>query len=563
MKDIFHILKYKIILFSKTNVPLSFTNGLKSFGSIIVYTLFAYGCFLLSQSIVGYLLENVKIGSFLLHRFIMLILLIFFVTINVGNIVVSYSTLYKSKEVLHLITKPISFTKLFAIKFLDNFFYSSTTLLLIVTAVLIGYGAYFNLSWIFYPIALFLLILPFMFTAGSAGAIILLVILKLSSKFGIRKVLFIIASIYFGSIIIFYFINNPIHLIEKVFEYYPNINQYFGFLESDIIKFLPNYWIAESLYWISNGKIERTIPFIYANLVSSILFFGTALLLAYKWYYQTWITSLKLNSELRNNYSFNSRFFRFGNNSILNGFEESIVKREFWMFFREPSQWLHFCVMLFLIIVFISSISGIDIILLNAYNEYLKTIIYLVLYLFNVFLIASLSLRFVFPLISLEGEVLWKIRSAPINFNHLMLKRLLIYFTIIFLIAQVISYFSNFQFPARLATIAQINSAFITLSLVSLNFGMGGIFANYKERNPIRLASSQGASITFLFILFYLAILIIILFIPVFNFFQYTARGLNYSIWNLFTSTLILFLLSGIISSVFIKLGLKSLKRDI
>lgn len=563
MKDIFHILKYKIILFSKANAPLSFSNVLKSLGSVIVYSLFAYGCFLLSQSIVGYLLETVRIGSFLLHRFIMVILFIFFVTINVGNVVVSFSTLYKSKEVLHLITKPISFTKLFAIKFLDNFFYSSTTLLLIVTAVLIGYGAYFNLSWIFYPASLFLLILPFMFTAGSAGAIILLVILKLSSKFGIRKVLFTIASFYFGSIIIFYLLNNPLNLIEKVFEYYPNINQYFGFLESGVVKFLPNYWIAESLYWISNGRIERAIPFIYANLVSSIFFFGAALFLAHKWYYQTWITSLKLNSELRINHSFKSKFFRFEKESILNGIDESIVKREFWMFFREPSQWLHLCVMLFLIIIFIFSISGIDIILLNAYNEYLKTIIYLVLYIFNVFLVASLSLRFVFPLISLEGEVLWKVRSSPINFNHLLLKRLLVYLTIIFLIGQIISYFSNFQFPPKLASIAQINSAFITFSLVSLNFGMGGIFANYKERNPIRLASSQGASITFLFTLFYLAILIIILFIPVFNFFQYTARGLNYSIWNMFSSTLILFLMSIIISWVFIKIGLRSFKKDI
>jgi len=61
--------------------------------------------------------------------------------------VVSFSTLYKSQEVFHLFTKPISFTNIFLIKFLDNFFYSSTTLLLIITAVLLGYGNYFNFSF--------------------------------------------------------------------------------------------------------------------------------------------------------------------------------------------------------------------------------------------------------------------------------------------------------------------------------------------------------------------------------------------------------------------------------
>ena len=66
---------------------------------------------------------------------------------------------------------------------------------------------------------------------------------------------------------------------------------------------------------------------------------------------------------------------------------------------------MHLLVMIFLITIFISSISGIDIIILKAYNQYLKTMIYLIVTLFNVFLVASLSLRFVFPLISLEGEV--------------------------------------------------------------------------------------------------------------------------------------------------------------
>lgn len=134
-----------------------------------------------------------------------------------------------------------------------------------------------------------------------------------------------------------------------------------------------------------------------------------------------------------------------------------------------------------LISIFISSISGIDIIVLDVYNQYLKTIIYLVVTLFNVFLVASLSLRFVFPLISLEGEALWKIRSAPINFNQLLSKRLLIYFTIIFY-CPVDYIFSNYQFPAQLAIIAQLNAAITTITLVSLNFGMGGIFQTSKKK---------------------------------------------------------------------------------
>ncbi len=563
MKSLAHIFYYKILLFLKINSPVTFKSTIKSIGSGVVYIVFAYGCFLLTINTIDYLLDKVKIGSFLLHRFILVILFIFFITVNIGNIVVSFSTLYKSKEVNFLITKPISFTKLFLIKFLDNFFYSSTTLLLIIVSVLVGYAVYFNLSWTFYPIALFLLILPFMFIAGSLGAIILLIILKLSSRFGTKKVLLSIALFYFVGVITFYFISNPIYLIQKVFDYYPNINQYFGFLENSAVKFLPNYWIADSLYWISEDKLSRAIPFIYANFITSLLVFALAIFAAKRWYYQTWLTSLNISSDLRIKNKSNNKILRFDKASSLNSFDESIVKREFWLFFREPSQWGHFLVMLFLIIIFVSSISGVNNVVLKAYNEYLKTLIYLVITLFNVFLIASLSLRFVFPLISLEGETLWKIRSAPINYNQLLLKRLAIYFAFIFLIGQAISFFSNKNFPEQLSIVAQINIAVISISLVSMNFGMGGIFANFKEKNAIRLASSQGASITFLFTLFYLIILIVILFVPVFNFFQQYSRGINQSIWNLLSTTLMLSILALLISIFSIRFGLKSFRKDV
>jgi ABC-2 type transport system permease protein len=407
------------------------------------------------------------------------------------------------------------------------------------------------------------MILPFMLIAGSAGVIILLIVLRMSAEWGFKKVISFIGLLYVSGIITFYFISNPIKLVERVFDYYPHINQYFGFLESSAVKFLPNYWIAESLYWISESRFERAIPYIYLNFLVCIAVFLITLLIAKKWFYITWLASLKINAELKTSFHRKKIFFGFEQKSKFNGFDESIVKREFWLFFREPNQWLHLLVMIFLITVFVSSISGIDIIILRAYNQYLKTLIYLIVTLFNAFLIASLSLRFVFPLISLEGEALWKIRSAPINFTKLLGKRLLIYFLIIFFIGQMISFFSNYQFPLQLSVVAQINTSLATITLVSMNFGMGGLFANYKEKNAIRLASSQGASLTFLFTLLYLVLLIIILFIPVSGYFYSLERGVNYSLINLLSTTIVLLILAISISAVSLKVGFKSFNSDI
>jgi ABC-2 type transport system permease protein len=485
-------------------------------------------------------------------------------TVNIGNIVVSYSTFFKTREVGFLLTMPISFSKIFLIKFLDNFFYSSSTLLIMVTAALAGYTGYFGLQWYFIPFAVLFLILPFMFIAGTLGAVTLLVIMRFAVTFGIRNVLVSIAILYATAIILFYIFSSPVQLVTNVFEYFPNINNYFGFLESPAIKLLPNHWVADALYWISSGRSIAAGWYIYLLIAVSILFFLFAVYLARKWFYKAWLVFLNLSNEFsvkkKNN---GSTFFSFENNSALKPRREALVKRELLLFIREPSQWTHFFIMLFLITIFILSISNIDVMILNAYNIYLKTLIYLIIYLFNVFLIASMSLRFIFPLVSLEGETIWKIRSAPLNYKKLMLTRLFIYFSVIFVIGQLLNFVSNFQFSIMLTLISQLNTAFVTITLVSLNFGMGASYANYKEKNPIRVASSQGASLTFLFTIIYLVFLVILLFAPLSNYFYDYDKNSFSPISQLLYTSVILGTIAFIISYLSITKGVKHFQKDI
>ena len=564
MKVILHILKFKLLTFIKLQDEITIRSILKSLSASLVYILFAIGIFFFAKNVITYLMQDVKIGMFLLHRFIFVVLFIFFMTVNIGNIVVSYSTFFKTLEVAFLLAKPISFAKIFLIKFLDNFFYSSTTLLLMVTAALAGYTSYFALPWYFVPFAVMFLILPFMFIAGTLGSITLLVIMRFAATFGIKKVLATLASVYASAIIVFYTFSSPVELVTRVFEYFPNINNYFGFLESPAIKLLPNHWVADALYWISAGRLIAAGWYIYLLFLVSIAFFLFALFLAKKWFYKSWLVFLNLSGELSVKKKKNGKMiFSFENKSSLKPRVEALLKREFLLFIREPSQWTHFLVMSFLITIFIVSISNIDVMILNAYNIYLKTLIYLIIYLFNVFLIASMSLRFIFPLVSLEGETIWKIRSAPLNYKKLMLTRLFIYFSVIFLIGQLLNFVSNYQFSIMLTLISQLNTAFVTITLVSLNFGMGASYANYKEKNPIRVASSQGASLTFLFTIIYLVFLIVLLFAPLSNYFYAFDKNSFASLSQLLYTSLILGTFAFIVSYISVSKGVRQFIKDI
>lgn len=556
----FHILKYKILSFKNANFVIDKKLLIRNFASFLVYGIFALGAFLFTWNAIEYVLVNMKIGLFLLHEFISIMFFIFFMAVNVGNIVVSYSTLFKSPEVQFLFTKPVDPKIIFTIKFFDNFFYSSSTLILMFFSVFAGYVIYFKLSIFTFLVILLFNILPFLLTAGALGVIILMIIMKLSTIIGIKKIFFIIISTYLILMISFFEITSPIKLVNDVLQYYPDVNKYFADLVSPIITYLPNHWLSDTLYWMVNDNFEKAILPMLLQILLALFLTIIALSLGNKWYYNVWLSSLKFKFSNNKGKGIFSKFVSFDNVSRFSGQTEALMKKDLFTFMRDPSQIVHLSILLFLILLFISSIPSVALIAGN--NFYLQTVVYISVLLFNGLLVTALSLRFVFPLISLEGEAFWKIKTSPISIKKYVKLKLFPYLISILLLSLVLNLFSNYKFSIYLIILSTLITIFIAIGLVYLNFGMGGYFAIYKEKNPIRIASSQGATITFLVAILYIALLVVGLFVPLLKYFERLAKLGEHNIGYLLEATILIGIVSIILSMLFYQIGLKSLKRD-
>ena len=561
MNQLLHILKYKAVAYVRLNTKLNFGAILKNLGSGLIYLGFAVGAFFFSQRMIKFLLVDAKVGLFLLHEFISMVLFIFFISVNVGNIIVSYSTLYKSNEVNFLFTKPINPSKIFLLKFLDNFFYSSSTMIMVMLAVLAGYAVYFHITIIDLILLVLLNVLPFILSAGSLGVIILLVVIKLVSKFGVRKILYPLIGTYLATIFLFFKINSPIKLVNVVMKYYPFLNKdkYLGDLIPGILKLLPNHWLSESAYWTVLGHPSSAYFVTIMQISVSAVLFITALMLGRKWYFDTWLQNLKISStrsSLRNNNSVIS----FEKKSRLNSQTESIIKKDLIAFTRESSQVIHISVLFFLIVVFVMSVSGIK--YFKFGGHVLITSIYLSILLFNLLLISTFSLRFVFPILSLEGLPFWKIKSAPINSKFYLIRKILPFGLIILIIGQGLSLFSNITFGWRMVLQSGIITLIATITILSINFGMGCLFVNYKEKNPIRLSSSQGASISFLVSIGYMLFVVVLLFSPLLELFYDIRIGAHFSFNKLAVTIIPIAIISFMVTTAFVKLSINAMKKD-
>ncbi len=566
METLLHILRYKFISFLKSTFDFRAVSIIRGLGSLAVFTGFSVGAYALARGSTLYVVYQMRSGLFLFHEFISMLLFIFFITVNLGNIIVSYATLYRSSEVGYLMTKPVSYTTIFLLKFLDNFLYSSTTLFLVAFMVICGYGSCFHYPWYFYPSVMVFVLIPFMFLSASVAVLILMAIMKAASRIGFRKVMAILFAIYFGFVFLYFNSFNPVRLVEEVNRFYPLADSYLAGLEPRFLRYLPNHWVSQFLFHLANGRVVAGLANVGLLLCVTTAVFLTSLLVARKFYYRSWLVSLQVQAASSVPYTSDTkRWFDFRSNSMLPPQTEVLLKKEYFQFIREPSQWIHALVMVVLSVVFVFAVGNLN---LRLRVTEIQLLTYLVLFAFGGFLTSSVALRFVFPMVSLEGKSFWLILSSPMDRRKLFLLKFVLGLVAVIALAVSVAVATNIPFLRLSATrpllmYAGVFAAFwISLTMVSMNLGFGGFFANYTEKNPIRLASSQGATLTFLATLLYLIAVVTVLILPLNSYFQFIFVFREFDPATIIIPGTIVGMLSTALIGFSLAFGVNALRRD-
>ncbi|HLP18017.1 MAG TPA: hypothetical protein VK470_17295 [Bacteroidota bacterium] len=561
LKQLVDILWFKLASWRKLSPSSSGMLPFRKLFTLLVYAAFAVGAVMFSRFVTWYLLDYVRIGLFLYHRFIAIVLFVFFLTVSAGNVVVSFATLYRSPEMSFLLSNPIPHATIFVVKFLDNFFYSSGTLFLASFAVLLGYGSYFNFAWYFYPMYLCCVLVPCMLIAGSLAVILLLLMMKLAATIPFKTVIGGVAVLYAVQIVVYFTLTNPVSLVKEIMLSYPFINAYYGSIDPPVTRMLPNYWAAQVLYFWITDFTPGLIANIALCMLTSLGCFTAAVLLGGRYFYETWLTSLTIHSSSVGRRDGSLPMFHFERPSRLSPHIEAILKKEYWLFVRDPSQWIHAAVMAVLLVVFLASAGTME---FKIVSSDLRAVIFLVIFVFNAFLISSIALRFVFPLMSLEGRAYWSVRSAPIRpsslywIKYVAMTSMLVALGIVIWAASTLPYRAIPCIPET--SLAIIISVAVAAS--SLNSGMGSLYADFSEKNPIRLASSQGATMTFLFTMTLLAAVVALYFYPVLSIFITHFAGRPVTAKPVVNAVLLIASLSFVVSILAHWAGVRALKND-
>ena len=434
------------------------------------------------------------------------------------------STTYISHEVEFLISQPLEHEDVFNIKLFESMLYSSWAFGILSFPLFISYGMTREVSWLFYPMSL-LLILPYLVIPAGLGSTLTMFIAAYFPARRTRALSVVLGGLSIGLMVFFARIMGMGRLMATTKS--DDFLEIMGILNVGSIPILPNFWLAQGLSAIApadkSGALQVGTYFYWLSmLMSTALFFLVVCQwLAPRLYYRGWCLSKESASTTE---------LEVGKFSILAWLDRlleylpaqlrALVSKDSKTFWRDPAQWTQLIILFGLLVIYVGN--------LRSASGYSKTFEVLIskwrsmISFFNLgatcFILSILTTRFVYPLLSLEGKQFWIIGLAPMRRSKIVWEKFWLCFVSSFFIAEFIMILSNYvlEVSGIMRWMSVVTVLIMAFGLTSLSVGLGALTPNFKEDNPARIANGLGGTLNVILSLIYIGGTIAMLIIPVY-----------------------------------------------
>lgn len=425
------------------------------------------------------------------------------VMLTFSNAIICFSSLYRSVEVEHLLLTPVSLSSLLFYKLTESLAFSSWAFMLLAVPFLLAYGISVGASPIFYP-SIFLFFIPFIMIPGTLGALIALFLTMLFPR-DKGKVL--------GAVILGIIISCAVFGLTMT-EWYPGksilnihwMRTAIGKLAFAQNPYLPSQWVSRGLITVASGMFSDAV-FYLLLLAANAMFLYALLDGAYSlWFRTSWRKAQEAALPTRRKHSIGS--FR-----LAGGQGDMLLLKDLKTFMRDPVQWSQ-CAILFGILAFyILNLRNFQ---YHTAGPFWKNVVAFLNLAATCLTLATLTTRFVYPMISLEGQKFWILGLMPVSRWKILRTKFLFVMSGSFLITLLLVVLSNLMLGTMLEIMLLqcLTVLMVCTGLAGLTVGMGVIFPNFKEADPSKIVSGFGGTFTLVLSMLYVGAVVALEAVP-------------------------------------------------
>ena len=415
-----------------------------------------------------------------------------------SSAILLYGGLYQSQEVRFLITTPTRSERLFQYKFSEAVFLSSWGFLLIGSPMLIAYGIVVDAYWYYY-LLLFPLMIAFVYIPTGLGAITCLLVVHLFARMR-RPIVATSAVLVLGFVawgIWTIFFSRQHELLTP--EWFEETMIRLGTAEN---RLFPSWWLCSGLLEAARTETGRLD---YQPWAQAILFF--ALLVSNAVFLQMiagmlagkiFLTSYsRLQTAVRRRRVMGIRWFDALLITMLPKSLDAIrllLMKDFRVARRDPLQWAQFLIFFGLVGLYFLNIKSIQ--SAAPFAGWVNLVSFLNLLVVGLIL-STFTTRFIFPMISLEGQKFWILGLLPIERNTILRGKFLFAAIGTLIPSSLLILLSDYllQLSGTIIAIHELVCLLLCGGLAAIAVGLGACIPNLRAISPSKIASGFGGTL--------------------------------------------------------------------
>ncbi|MHB9155861.1 MAG: putative ABC transporter permease subunit [Endomicrobiales bacterium] len=475
---------------------------------LVIFALFSV-IYLGAWRLLSYLSSVPLIGHLLVNKLCALLFLTSFAMVAFSGLVTAFTTIFFSKDLSWLMASPLSPRATFTFKALQTAFYASWMVLVALVPFLLALGQVKGAGLAFYLWGAALLV-PFLVLASFSGIAVSLLLMRYFPVRRTRDLLLFVGMLFITGLYVLLRFMQPERLVKP--DGMEIVAQYLSYLDAPTAVYLPSWWLTGALLSLA-GKAGGGAVF-----YSTLLFAGAA------------AAALAVTAAARRIFFTGwaeGQVFERAGKAKKRSYRtrpplRALLEKDARVFFRDTNQWSQLMVLGALTTVYLFSIYR-----LPLDTMYLQNLVSFFNVLLIGFILSAVALRFVFPLVSLEGDTLYLVRAAPLKMSRYLLGKFLFGSAPVLILGLALALASNWLLKADFAVfwISCAATLMMAAGLNAMAVGFGAAFPRFNLTNIAQIESSAGGLLYMLTALVYLGVNASLWALPLQNYYRHKFGG--------------------------------------
>lgn len=449
--------------------------------------LFETGLFLLFRGGFRFLRSFGGPGALLVGRLFSVYFLAMAIMLILSSAVVAYGALFRSRDVNYLLTVPLEIRDIMTAKWFEITGISSWAFFFIVAPFVAAYAVHEGFSPLFVLWTL-LCAIPWLLACAALGALLALAFGRGFPRPGRGRRIVQILAVGVAGIIVARFLAR---IDRQAAVEATRLRNIIPGLRWATHPLSPGFWMSEALFALRDHNWRRGVNF-FLLICAHALVLGVLLeILGEAWFHTAW-TRIASSASLHRR----PRSFRLLRRALawIPDDVRAIVVKDTRMFWRDPIQWTQTLMFFGLLAVYFANLRTFQ-------NREMSPLWLNFVAFLNAFslsaVLCSLTSRFVYPRISIEGQSYWLLGLSPTGPARIVLTKF--FSSLLTLGAVTVPLMglstSMLGTPAESRLTIMILIGCLTLAVCGLAVGLGAIFADLEHNNPAEIVSGFGGTL--------------------------------------------------------------------